>query len=566
MAQRIVVDPITRIEGHLRIDVEAEDGRITKAWSSGQMWRGIEVILKGRDPRDAWVFTQRICGVCTTVHALASVRAVENALGMEIPMNAHYIRNLIVAGHALHDHIVHFYVLSALDWVDVVSALKADVRKTVKLAESIADWPGNSYDRFKAVKEKIQSIVDSGQLGPFANGYWGHPAMTLPPEANLMAVSHYLEALDYQRKADQALAIISGKNPHLQNLSVGGVTAAINPDNEATLNTERLYWVKQLFEEVRGFVQNVYLPDVIAIGALYSDWLQYGAGITNYMAVPDMNLNVEGTKFDLPGGIIMNGDLRGVRAFTSTNDPFYRDNIEECIARAWYDGDWSKHPYEEDTVPNYTGFNYDGKYTWIKAPRFQGEPMQVGPLAQVLIGYALGGEIWKKYVDDALSRVSSLAGTNVGISALHSTPGRHLGRAIRAAVLSDLALKHWQLLMDNIDRGDLDIFNKPTFPKGEQQGFGFQEAPRGALSHWIVIRDGKIKNYQCVVPSTWNAGPRDDKGKLGPYEASLIDNPIADPELPLEVLRTVHSFDPCIGCAIHMIDTDGDELCRVKAF
>ncbi len=565
MAQRIVVDPITRIEGHLRIDAEVENGAITKAWSSGQMWRGIEVILQGRDPRDAWVFTQRICGVCTTVHALASVRTVENALGLEIPMNAQYIRNLVMSIHALHDHIVHFYVLSALDWVDVVSALSADIKKTVQLSETLSNWPGNSYNRFKGVQEKVQAIVDSGRLGPFANGYWGHPAMTLPPEANLMAVSHYLEALDYQRKADKALAIISGKNPHIQNLSVGGVTAAINLDNEATLNMERLYWVKQLVEEVRGFIQQVYLPDVIAIGALYKDWLAYGAGVTNYLAVPDMVLDSKGTKFDLPGGTIMGGDLKTVKPFSGFNDPYFKDNVVESIARAWYKGDWSKHPYEEETVPDYTDFQDDGKYSWIKAPRFQDQPMQVGPLAQVLVGYAQGHALTRKYVEDALSRVSSLAGVLVDAEVLHSTPGRHLARAIRAAMLADLALDHWDKLVNNIATGDLEIFNKPTFPKGEQMGVGFHEAPRGALSHWIVIQDGKIKNYQCVVPSTWNAGPRDGGDVAGPYEASLVGNPMANPELPLEVLRTVHSFDPCIACAVHMLDPNGREMTRVKA-
>ncbi len=564
MAQRITVDPITRIEGHLRIDAEVDNGTITKAWSSGQMWRGIEVILQGRDPRDAWLFTQRICGVCTTVHAVASVRCVENALGMEIPLNAQYIRNLVLALHGLHDHIVHFYVLSALDWVDVVSALKADIGKTVQLAESLSNWPGNSANRFRAVQEKVKAIVESGQLGPFANGYWGHPAMVLPPEANLMAVSHYLEALDYQRKADQAIAIISGKNPHIQNLSVGGVTAALNPDNETALNMERLYWVKQLAEEVQGFVKQVYLPDVIAVGALYKDWLQYGAGVTNYLAVPDMVLDTKGTRFDLPGGTIMDGDLKTVKPFTSFNDDYFQKNVVECIARSWYDGDWTRHPYKEETVPKYTDFQEDGKYSWLKAPRFQGRPMQVGPLAQVLVGYAQGHELTRKYVDDALARVSSLAGAQVGPEVLHSTPGRHLGRAIRTAVLSDLAIKHWQLLVDNIGRGDLEIFNRPVFPKGEQMGFGFHEAPRGALSHWIVIRDGKIANYQCVVPSTWNAGPRDDKDNPGPYEASLVGNPMADPELPLEVLRTIHSFDPCIACAVHMLDPAGREVTRVK--
>jgi hydrogenase large subunit len=564
MAQRITIDPITRIEGHLRIDAEIEGGKVSKAWSSGQMWRGIEVILQGRDPRDAWLFTQRICGVCTTVHALASVRAVENALGLQIPMNAQYVRNLIMSIHALHDHIVHFYILSALDWVDVVSVLSADPVKTAALAQSLSEWPGNSSKRFKAVQDKVKALVDSGQLGPFANAYWGHPAMTLPPEANLMAVSHYLEALDYQRKATQALGILGGKNPHIQSLSVGGVTTAINPDNETAVNMERLYWIKQLVEEVRGFIQQVYLPDVIAVGALYKDWLPYGAGVTNYLAVPDMVLDAAGTRFDLPGGTIFNGDLSTVKAITGFNDPYFRDNVVEGIDHAWYDGDWSRHPYEEETVPKYTDFQDEGKYTWLKAPRFQEKPMQVGPLAQLLVGYALGHEQTVQHVDDALARVSAVAGVAVGPAVLHSTLGRHLARAVRASMLSDLALKHWQLLVDNVGRGDLAIFNPPTFPKGEQRGYGFHEAPRGALSHWIVINNGRIKNYQCVVPSTWNAGPRDKAGQPGPYEASLVGNPVADPEKPLEVLRTVHSFDPCIACAVHMADPQGRELARVK--
>jgi hydrogenase large subunit len=565
MAQRITIDPITRIEGHLRVDVEVDGGKVTKAWSSGQMFRGLEIILKGRDPRDAWHFVQRICGVCTTVHALASVRAVENALGLVIPTNAQYIRNMIQSIHALHDHIVHFYALSALDWVDVVSALKADPVATQKLAETLSDWPGNSAKRFAAVKDKVKTLVESGQLGPFANAYWGHSAMKLPPEANLMAVSHYLEALDYQRKATQALAIISGKNPHIQNLSVGGVTCAINPDNDSTLNMERLYYVKQLVEEVRGFIQQVYLSDVVAVGALYKDWLPYGAGVTNYLAAPDMFLNKEGTQFDLPGGTIMGGDLKSVKPISSLNDTYFKENVQESIARAWYDGDWSKHPWEEDTVPKFTDFKDDGRYTWLKAPRFQGKPMQVGPLAQMVVGYALGHEQIVKNVNGALDRISAVAGVKVGPEILHSTLGRHAARAVRASMMADLALKHWGLLVENIGKGDLEIFNPPVFPKGEQRGVGVHEAPRGLLSHWIVIQDGKIKNYQCVVPSTWNAGPRDAKDQLGPYEASLMGNPIADAEKPLEVLRTIHSFDPCIACAVHMLDPEGRETVKVKA-
>jgi len=351
MAKRITVDPITRIEGHLRIDVEVEQGKIKNAWSSAQMWRGIEVILQGRDPRDAWVITQRVCGVCTTVHAICSVRAVENALGLEIPINAQYIRNIITAAHGNQDHIVHFYLLSALDWVDIVSATKADPKKTAELAQSLSDWPNNSVDRFKQVQDKIKSLIESGQLGPFANGYWGHPAMKLPPEVNLMAVSHYLESLDYQRKLDSAIAIVGGKNPHIQNLAVGGVTTAINPDSDSALNVERLYWMKQMLEEVQSFVHQVYLPDVIAICALYKDWLNYGAGVRNYLAVPDLPLDRKGERFDIPGGTIFNGDLSTVREFKSFNDPYFRNNIAECITHSWYKGSWTKHPFNEETVP-----------------------------------------------------------------------------------------------------------------------------------------------------------------------------------------------------------------------
>ena len=565
MAQRITIDPITRIEGHLRIDVEVDAGKVTKAWSSGQMFRGLETILKGRDPRDAWLFVQRICGVCTTVHALASVRSVENALGLEIPLNAQLIRNLVQSIHCLHDHIVHFYALSALDWVDVVSALDADPVKTAALADSISNWPGNSPKRFAAVKEKVAALVASGQLGPFANAYWGHPAMALPPEANLMAVSHYLEALDYQRKATQALGIIGGKNPHVQNLSVGGVTTAINLDNDSTLNMHRLYQIKRLVEEVSGFIKNVYMVDVAAVGALYKDWLPYGAGVTNYLAVPDMFLDAKATTADLPGGTIMGGDLKSVKPIVGLNDGYFKENVQESIARAWYNGDWIKHPWEEDTDPKFTDFQDEGRYTWLKAPRFQGKPMQVGPLAQMLVGYGQGHEMTGKSVDALLGTVSAVAGVTVGPEILHSTIGRHAARAVRAGMMADLALKHWGLLVENIGKGDLEIFNPPVFPKGEQKGVGYHEAPRGALSHWIVIQDGKIKNYQCVVPSTWNAGPRDAEGQLGPYEASLMDNPIADPERPLEVLRTVHSFDPCIACAVHMLDPEGKEVMKVKA-
>jgi hydrogenase large subunit len=564
VSQRIVIDPVTRIEGHLRIDLEVDGGAVRKAWSSGTMWRGIEVILKGRDPRDAWIFTQRICGVCTTVHAIASVRAVENALGLEVPLNAQYIRNLIVAAHALHDHIVHFYHLSALDWVDVTSALKADPAKTAALAESLSPWPHNSRRELEAVHAKLKGFVEAGQLGIFQNGYWGHPAMKLPPEVNLLAVSHYLQALEIQRKANQVVAILGSKTPNIQNLAVGGVANAINLDDASALNMSKLYHVKDLLEEVVAFVQQVYFVDVCAVGGMYPDWLKHGSGVTNYLAVPDLPLDTKGTKFDLPGGTILAGDLASARAISSFQDTYFKEGVTESIARSYYDGDWQRHPFEEDTVPKFTGWNADGRYSWVKAPRFQGRPMQVGPLAQVLVGLAQGHEPIARWATRCLELAGTVAKAKLTPAVLHSTLGRHAARAIRTAVLAEMALKHWKLLVENVGKGDTTVFNEPKFPAGEIRGFGFHEAPRGTLSHWTVIRDGRIVNYQAVVPSTWNAGPRDAKDQPGPYEASLVGNPIADPKLPLEALRTIHSFDPCLACAIHTVDAEGREIARVR--
>jgi hydrogenase large subunit len=562
---RIVVDPVTRIEGHLRVDVEVDGGRVTNAWSSGQMWRGIELIVQGQDPREAWLYAQRICGVCTTVHAIASVRGVENALQLPIPKNAQYIRNLILIAHALHDHIVHFYHLSALDWVDITNALRADPAAAANLAQTITDWPGNSRTEMADVQRKLQALVDSGQLGIFANGYWGHPAMNLQPEVDLLAVSHYLKALEYQRKANQIVAILGSKTPHIQNLAVGGVANPINLDNMATLNMQKLHQVKDLFDEVVDFVQRVYFPDVMAIGSMYPEWLGYGRGVDNYMAVPELPLDETGESFDLPGGTIMGADLSTQQPISTFNDEYFRDGVKESVAHAWYEGDSNLHPWEGETKPAFSGFVDDGKYSWVKAPRFNDEVMQVGPLAQVLVGLAQGHEPITRWATRGLDTVSSLAGTRVGVDALHSTLGRHACRAIRASVLAEMAEKHWTLLVENIASGDVTSYNAPEFPRGEIRGVGIHEAPRGVLSHWTVIDDGEIANYQAVVPSTWNAGPRDNDGRLGPYEASLMNNPVADPELPLEVLRTVHSFDPCLACAIHTSDPEGREISRVRA-
>ncbi|OEJ65334.1 nickel-dependent hydrogenase large subunit [Magnetovibrio blakemorei] len=566
MTTRITVDPITRIEGHLRIDVEVDNGKVTKAWSSGQMWRGIEKILIGRDPREAWMYTQRFCGVCTTVHAITSVRAVENALQMEIPVNAQLVRNIIQTAHAVQDHIVHFYHLSAVDWVDVVSALKADPKATSKLAESLSDWHMNSEHEMRAVQERLQTFVNSGQLGPFASGFWGHPAMKLPPEVNLLAVAHYLQALDIQNHANKIVAILGGKSPHIQNVAVGGISNSISHEAPSVLNIERLMLVKGFIDKLEPFVKSAYLTDVPAIGAFYLDWTKLGGGVMNYLSVPDCPQDTKGTKFDMVGGYIENGDLASYKPITNFNDSYFRDGVAESSKHSWYEGDKALHPFKGETNPQYTDFQDEGKYSWVKAPTFYGKRAEVGPLANVLVSVAAGNERYTNYLNQAIGVIKTVSGASeIPMSALHSTIGRHAARAVRCAVLIDVLKDQWTKLVENIASGDADTFNAPVFPKGEIEGFGFHEAPRGALSHWVVIEDGKIKNYQAVVPSTWNAGPRDANDEPGPYEASLMDNPVADPENPLEVLRTVHSFDPCIACAIHMVDTEQKEIVKVKA-
>jgi hydrogenase large subunit len=564
MAKRITIDPITRIEGHLRIDVEVDNAQVSNAWASCTMWRGIEKILRGRDPRDAWMFTQRFCGVCTTVHAMASVRSVEDALKLEVPPNAQYIRNLILISHALHDHIVHFYQLSALDWVDVMQIPKADPAATSKLAESISPWGRNARNELKAAQDRVNAVAASGQLGIFANGYWGHPAMKLPPDVNLLAFSHYLQALEYQRKALQVVGMLGSKTPHVQNLTVGGVANAIDLDSQSALSMDKLEMIKVLLDEVVKFVQQVYFVDVCAVAAMYPEWFRIGSGVKNYLAVPDLPLDSKATMFDLPGGYIRHGEIGGVQAFKTASDPVFRQAVSEDVTHAYYQGDKALQPWVGETEPDFTGWDGAKKYSWVKAPRFNNEPMQVGPLAQVLIGYAQGHPLTKKYAGMAIEKVRAVGGPTVTPEMLHSTLGRHAARAIRACMLAELAQKHWQLLVDNIAKGDLSVHNPPVMSGASGEGVGTHEAPRGTLSHWVVIKDSKIKNYQAVVPSTWNASPRDEKGAQGPYEASLMHTPLARPEEPLEVLRTVHSFDPCMACACHAFDPSGKSIAKVK--
>jgi hydrogenase large subunit len=565
MSKRITIDPITRIEGHLRIDVEVDNNAVNNAWASCTMWRGIENILRGRDPRDAWLFTQRFCGVCTTVHAMASVRAVEDALKLEVPLNAQYIRNLILIAHALHDHIVHFYQLSALDWVDILQIPKADAAATAKLAESISPWTRNSREEFKAAQDRVNAVAASGQLGIFMNGYWGHPAMRLSPDVNLLAFSHYVQALEYQRKALQVVGILGTKTPHIQNLTPGGVSNAIDLDSANALNMDRLEMIRVLLNDVVRFVNEVYFVDVCAVAAMYPEWFRIGSGVRNYLAVPDLPLDSAASAFDLPGGTILNGNISGARFFKTASDKEFREGVAEDVTHAYYkDGRGPLQPWKGETDPAFTGWDGEQKYSWVKAPRFNGDPMQVGPLAQVLVGFAQGHPLTVKYAKLAIEKVKAVGGPSITPDMLHSTLGRHAARAIRACMLAELAQKHLDLLTENIAKGDYTVYNKPVFPSREVEGVGTHEAPRGTLSHWIVIEDEKIKNYQAVVPSTWNASPRDHSGNHGPYEASLLRTPLARPEEPLEVLRTVHSFDPCMACACHAFDPSGREIAKAK--
>ncbi|MDG2943964.1 hydrogenase 2 large subunit [Exercitatus varius] len=563
--KRITIDPITRIEGHLRIDCEIENGVVTNAWSTGTMWRGMENIVKGADPRDAWMIMQRICGVCTTVHAILSVRAVEDAIGAKVPVNAQYIRNMILAAHSIHDHIVHFYQLSAMDWVDITSALKADPAKAYEILKGISTWSLNSENEFRNVQQKIQKLVDSGQLGIFANGYFGHPAMKLPPEINLIAVAHYLQALECQRDANRVVALLGGKTPHIQNLAIGGVANPINLDSAAVLNMERLMYVKSCIDRLSDFINQVYKVDTAVIAAYYPEWLNYGETSRNYLAVPEFPIDADNSKFLLNGGYIEDGDMSTFRRIDEQKSDFVVKGIKESGKHAWYEDDEPLEPWEGLTRPKYTGWDENGKYSWVKAPSFYDKVVEVGPLAYLLTNLAAKNELTTAHFSQLKGLYDTVTGNNLSVEQLHSTLGRIIGRTVHCAVLNDILVQQWQLLIDNIGKGDTVAYLKCAIPEsGEFKGVGFGEVPRGMLSHWVVIKDGKIENYQAVVPSTWNSGPRNHNDEPGPYEQSLIGTPVTDPSKPLEVVRTIHSFDPCMSCAVHVVNTENGETTEVK--
>ncbi len=552
---RMIVDPITRIEGHLRIEVELDGNNTVKdAWSSITLWRGIETILKGRDPRDAPLMVQRFCGVCTYVHYEASIMAVEDAMGVKPPTNARLVRNLIHAALYMTDHVMHFYHLHGLDWVDITKALAADPDKAVALAKQYSDNTYNcSATHYKAVQNRLKKYVESGRLGPFANAYWGNPSFKLSPEANLIITSHYLDALQLSKIGAQMMAIFGGKNPHPQTLVAGGVTSVMD-----VLDAGRIGEYLFKYKELKNFIETAYMPDVLLAAGFYKDegLAGVGAGVKNYLCYGGMPLDDSYTKTLLPKGIIIGGDI-------SKPLPLDEDKIAEDSTHSWYKSDQPLHPYVGTTDPEYTGLDAKGnvkggeKYTWCKAPNYDGQPFEVGPLARMVLGYAQGDERIKPLVDNTLKA------TGLPATVLFSTLGRTAARLLETKLVADYAEVWVGELVANIKAGDTRTWTRCAVPKSGR-GRGMTEPPRGALGHWVVIEDHLIKNYQAIVPSTWNCAPRNKDGKRGPYEESLIGTKLANPDQPLEILRTIHSFDPCMACAVHIIRPDTDEIKKFR--
>jgi len=555
-SKKIVIDPITRIEGHLRIEVEIdENNTVTEAWASGQLFRGIETILKGRDPRDVGLIAQRICGVCTNVHYRASIGAVENAYGIVPPKNAEIIRNLVTLSLFVQDHIIHYYHLHSLDYVDVVSATGADPEKAAELALTWHDHPyRTSTGHMSAVREKLTSFVKAGRLGLFANGYWGHKAYRFTPEQNLIHMNHYLEALRIQRDLSKAVAIFAGKTPHPQNLVVGGVTSVAD-----MLNPQRLNDFMFVIKDARDFIERAYIPDIKMALEAYREEVASGAGrgSGNFLAVGGYHF-AQGQQL-FTGGVVMGHDFGNVKAFDE-------QHITEEASRSWYTDDAPVSPYDGTTEPYYTDLNDDGtlktegKYSWLKSPRYKGKAMEVGPLARMIIGTLKESPVIRPYMERFMEA------TGLGLMDFSTTLGRNAARAVEAQICCDYLFDFCSDLIENIKYYDEETWTKYDFdalPK-TAQGRGIHEVPRGVLSHFIRIDDAKTANYQVVAPTTWNASPKDKGGIRGPYEEALVGITLADPASPLEVLRVVHSFDPCLACAVHVIDTKGKELSHYR--
>ena len=537
----IVVDPLTRIEGHLRIEVEVEGGMIKEARSCATLFRGLETILKGRDPRDAQHFTQRTCGVCTYTHALASTRCLEDAINKPIPANATYIRNLVLGNQFMHDHLVHFYHLHALDFVDVTSALQADPAKAAKLANSISPRKATT-EEFAAVQTKLKTFVASGQLGPFTNAYFlgGHEGYYMDPEANLVCTAHYLQALRAQVEVAKGMAVFGAKNPHTQFTVAGGVTCY------EALTPERIKQFRELYVKARAFIEEVYIPDLLLVASYYKDWSKIG-GTNNFMAFGEFP--VPGGERDLNSrwykpGVIYDRKVGSVQ-------PFDPSKIDEHVRHSWYEGK-ARAPFEGETNPHFTFMGDTDKYSWNKAPRYDGHAMETGPLAQMLVAYGHNHKTIKPTIDAVLGKL------NLGPEALFSTLGRTAARGIQTLVIAQ-QMETWLNEYENNIVKDKQIVEDYAVPTSGR-GVGFADVSRGGLSHWMTIENGKIDNFQLVVPTTWNLGPRDEKGVPSAAEAALVGTPVADPKRPVEILRTIHSFDPCIACSVHVIDGETNEV------
>ncbi len=568
---RLVIDPVSRIGGHLRLEVEVTQGAVSDAWTSGTMYRGIERILEGRDARDAWLYAQRVCGTCGIAHAIASVRAVENAIGVTIPRNARLLRNLMAGTQLVVDHAAGFYLSQSLDWVDMASALDADPAATSILARSLSDWPNSSPAYFKAVQQRLATVLRSEQPGPFAHAYWGHPAYAMPPTSSLVVAAHYLEALDWRRSMMRAQVILGGKSPHPQTFLVGGMALApdwggptrpspgehlwdLETKSPAALSADGLSEVGTLIDQARSFVEQVYVPDVVSIMKEYGGWARIGRGIGHYLAFGEFPEDDSGRPtLLLPRGRIMGRDLSSVVQVGQTG-------VGESVDHSWYasgadDGALS-NPLDGRTEPRYAGpkppfatlAGFD-RYSWVKAPRYEDDPMEVGPLARLLVAsVADAGD-----APGALSRAVSQIG--LGPEALFSTLGRTVARAVESQVVAN-RLGAWLAdLKENLAVGDLAIadisrWDVETWPR-DAQGFALGESARGAVGHWVSIRDHRIERYQIVDATTWNGSPRDRRGRRGAMEQALIGSPVVDPDRPVEILRTVRSFDPCLACAVH---------------
>lgn len=621
--KHVVVDPITRIEGHLRVEIQVDEatGKVEDAISSGTAWRGLELVMNDRDPRDAWAYIQRICGVCTSSHALGCLRAVEDAFGITIPKNAHYIRNIIAACLGHQDHIIHFYHLHALDWVSPLEALKADPAATAALQNTVLstyrlpfrgpagldteayphDVPVSNPEYYAAIKGKIQKIVESGQLGIFSAQWWDHPDYRmLPPEVHLMAISHYLEMLDKQKDLVVPHVVFGGKNPH-PHYVLGGMPCSISmEDGNAPINTARLAIVDRSINQARHMMNDYYLPDVLAIGHLYvkngyvsggglakERVLGFGmfpeepfSGTSNGDFFSTLLVRCNGVVENFAGGV-MQAKVYDFK-MEDLNDP---EGISESVEHAWYEypgqENASLHPWEGVTKPHYTepkegtktewkALNEQGKYSWLKTPKWRGKLCEVGPLARYIVLYTkakqglLGELTWaEKIIVDQIDAVTNVLGVPVE-AWLPSTVGRTAARALEAQLQAELGKYFFDKLVANIKSGDTRVVNNDkwdpsTWPK-EAKGVGLYEAPRGALSHWVVIKDGKIANYQAVVPTTWNACPRDDKAGQGAYEKSMMDTPVKIADKPLEIVKAIRSFDPCMACSTHLFNAKGEKI------